>query len=207
MNVAHICTHRFSGELLVITAFTCSARSCHSAKIADDLKKAIMMRSNLLPGIMIQLGMFLIIPILGSCNAISPVKPQSGPTPMASPTDAPINCSTPLATNSIPTQPATLSPSDTQTGVCIDGRVALNDGSGLANVRIYISLAAYAGEIIATTDSNGDFRSGLKFIPGDENVTVWAELEGYIFNPPNYHWRHYHGLELRTLHFTADFSN
>jgi hypothetical protein len=90
-----------------------------------------------------------------------------------------------------------------QTGVRIAGQVALNDGSGLANVSICLGLAAYPGEIIATTDSTGNFHSELEFIPGDENVTVWAELEGYTFDPPDYRWRHYHGLEERNLNFSA----
>jgi len=89
-------------------------------------------------------------------------------------------------------------------GVRINGHVTSNDGSGLSEVKIYLSLAAYTGERIAITDENGNFQSALKYIPGDENVTVWAELEGYSFVPSNYHWRHYHGLEERTLDFTAE---
>lgn len=94
-------------------------------------------------------------------------------------------------------------PSAEQTGVCISGQVALDDGSGLANVAIYLSLASYPGEIIATTDSTGNFQSELKFIPGDETVTIWAELNDYTFHPANYLWRHYYGLEERTLNFSA----
>lgn len=134
--------------------------------------------------------------------------PQTQPSlapslsPSITPTEGQIPIPTPVKSTEIPTP--SLSPG--QTGVLIRGNIMLDDGSGLADVRIYLSLAAYSGEIIATTDSNGDFQSGLKFIPGDENVTVWAELDGYSFNPPIYYWRHYYGLEERTINFSAQAS-
>lgn len=91
-------------------------------------------------------------------------------------------------------------------GVRIYGHVALQDGSSIADARIYLSLAAYPGELIATTDGNGDFQSGIKLIPGDENVTIWVELEGYSFSPSTVSWRHYHGFEEPTLNFTGNHS-
>lgn len=99
----------------------------------------------------------------------------------------------------------TLSPIQTleQTGVQDYGQVVLKDGSGLPNARVFLSLAAYSGEMIAMTDNNGDFQAAFKVIPGDENVTVWAESEGYSFIPPYHIWRHYHGLEKRMLVFKA----
>lgn len=135
------------------------------------------------------LSWIVITIFLASCNLVTP-ESVAPPSPHA--TTGPFS----------PTI-STISPPAEETGVRIAGHVALNDGTGLANVSIYLSLAAYSGERIALTDEDGNFQSGLKFIPGDENVTVWAELEGYTFNPSNYHWRHYHGLEERTLNFSA----
>ena len=93
-----------------------------------------------------------------------------------------------------------------QTGARIHGHITTSEGVSLSNVRIFLSLAAYPGDVIATTDESGDFQSDLKFIPGDENITVWAELEGYTFTPTNYHWRHYYGFEEQQLNFTATVS-
>ncbi len=131
--------------------------------------------------------------------------PQTQPslTPSIAPSITPAGDQTPIPTPVKSTEIPTPSLSPEQTGVLIRGNIMLDGGSGLADVRIYLSLAAYSGEIIATTDSNGDFQSDLMFIPGDENVTVWAELEGYSFNPSIYYWRHYYGLEERTLNFSA----
>ena len=90
-----------------------------------------------------------------------------------------------------------------QIGVQVYGRVALKDGSGLPNAQVYLSLAAYSGEVIAMTDHNGEFPTTFIYISGDENVTVWVESEGYSFIPPYHIWRHYHGLEKKMLIFTA----
>jgi hypothetical protein len=57
--------------------------------------------------------------------------------------------------------------------------------------------------VIATTDRDGAYQSDFAPIPGDEMVTVWAELEGYTFEPEEYYWRHYYGRESRTLNFVA----
>jgi len=112
-----------------------------------------------------------------------------------------------IPTIASPTEISPSSPATEQTGVRISGRVSTSDGSGLSNVRIFLSLAAYPGEVIATTDESGYFQSDLKFIPGDENITIWAELEGYSFTPSNYHWRHYYGYDERILAFTAVMSS
>ena len=82
------------------------------------------------------------------------------------------------------------------------GRVTF-DGKGLADVSIYRSYASYPGELIATTDADGYFQSEFMGIPGDEMISVWAELQNYIFDPPNYRWRHYYGYEEPTLDFVA----
>ena len=77
------------------------------------------------------------------------------------------------------------------------------DGSPLEGVKIYRSFASYEGEVVAVTGKDGTYRSEFMFIPGDEMVTVWAELEGYTFTPENIYWRHYYGYEESTLDFEA----
>lgn len=88
-------------------------------------------------------------------------------------------------------------------GLLINGHVTLVDGSGLADVSIYRSYSAYPGELVATTDQDGFYQSDFAYIPGDENISIWAEREGYFFDPNIYYWRHYIGYEVRTLNFTA----
>jgi hypothetical protein len=90
-------------------------------------------------------------------------------------------------------------------GVVVQGHVWLDaeEGAGLADVVIYRRYSAYPGVLVATTDQDGHYRSDFAPIPGDEMVTVWAELEGYTFEPEEYTWRHYYGSESRTLDFVA----
>jgi hypothetical protein len=92
-----------------------------------------------------------------------------------------------------------------QPGLIIQGDIHLNDaaGPGLAGARIYRSYASYPGSLVATTDPSGHYESEFAYIPGDEMVTVWAEKEGYTFDPQQYYWRHYYGYELRTVDFYA----
>lgn len=87
-----------------------------------------------------------------------------------------------------------------QTGLVLQGTVNI-DGSPLEGVKIYRSFASYEGEAVAVTGKDGTYRSEFMFIPGDEMVTVWAELEGYTFTPENVYWRHYYGYEERMLDF------
>jgi len=106
---------------------------------------------------------------------------------------------------------ATASPTPTaspSSGLVIQGHVRLGSpsGPGLGNVTIYRSFAAYPGTPVATTDATGYYRSGFQYIPGDETVTVWAEKDGFTFDPSNYSWRHYFGYESRTLDFVALFT-
>jgi hypothetical protein len=89
-----------------------------------------------------------------------------------------------------------------ETGLVIQGTVTL-DGSPLEGVKIYRSFASYKGEVVAITGKDGTYRSEFIFIPGDEMVTVRAELEGYSFTPDNEYWRHYHGYEERTVDFVG----
>jgi len=76
-------------------------------------------------------------------------------------------------------------------------------GASLADVKIYRRYASYPGVLLATTDQDGYYQSDLAYVPGDEMVTAWAELDGYTFEPEHYYWRHYYGYESRTLNFVA----
>jgi hypothetical protein len=88
------------------------------------------------------------------------------------------------------------------TGLVIQGKVTI-DGHPLEGVKIYRSFASYEGEAVAVTNKDGNYLSDFMFIPGDEMVTVWAELKDYTFTPENVYWRHYHSYEERTLDFKA----
>jgi hypothetical protein len=68
-------------------------------------------------------------------------------------------------------------------------------GAPLAGVKIYKRFNAYPADLIATTDANGYYQSDFIPIPSDEMVSIQAELAGYTFEPPDCHWRHYHGYE------------
>ena len=108
----------------------------------------------------------------------------------------------------VPTVPPTLQPvtqdnsATKETGLILQGTVTL-DGSPLEGVMIYRSFASYEGEVVAVTGRDGTYRSEFMAIPGDEMVTIWAELESYTFTPENVYWRHYYGYEERTLDFSG----
>lgn len=108
---------------------------------------------------------------------------------------------TPMPTPAPKPSPA---PSDLP-GLVVRGRVTL-DGVGLTNVKIYKRFSAYPHDLIAVTDENGYYESNFIPIPGDEMVSVEAELAGYTFTPPYYYWRHYHGYEITTYDFVATAS-
>jgi hypothetical protein len=92
-----------------------------------------------------------------------------------------------------------------QPGMVIQGRVTLDDAGqgGVANVKIYRSFASYPGVVVATTDQDGRYVTPFQPVPGDEMVTVWAEREGYTFEPARYNWRHYFGFQVYQLDFAA----
>jgi len=77
------------------------------------------------------------------------------------------------------------------------------NGAGLAGVKIYKRFNAYPPDLIAVTDENGYYESDFIAIPGDEMVSIEAELAGYTFDPPFHYWRHYHGYEIRSCNFAA----
>ena len=85
----------------------------------------------------------------------------------------------------------------------VKGQVRLEDGTALPDVSIYRSYASYDGSVAAITDQHGSYQSSFAHIPGDEMVTVWAELAGYTFEPERESWRHYAGYEVRVLDFVA----
>ena len=122
--------------------------------------------------------LFLVLILLVACN-LPPLVPTLTPTsPVASPT--PVN----------------------MPGIIVRGHVTLN-GAGLAGVNIYKRFSAYPRELIATTDKDGYYESTFIPFPGDEMVSVEAELTGYTIDPPYYYWRHYHGYEETTRDFVA----
>jgi hypothetical protein len=92
-------------------------------------------------------------------------------------------------------------PSD-KPGMVVRGQVTSN-GVGLAGVNIYKRFNAYPHDLIAVSDEGGYYESEFIAIPGDEMVSVEAELAGYTFDPPFYYWRHYHGSETTTCNFAA----
>jgi hypothetical protein len=95
-------------------------------------------------------------------------------------------------------------------GLIIQGHVWQHHegGPGLAGVDIYRRYASYPwGAPVATTNADGFYQSDFSYIPGDEMVTVRAELDGYTFQPAYYYWRHYHGYRIMTLEFVATASN
>lgn len=134
------------------------------------------------------------------------------PAPTEGEIAAPVFASTATPTPTAPGRGVTPEAITPQPGLLIKGYVRLADGSGVANVRIYRAFSAYPGNVVATTDAEGYYESGFQYIPGDEMVRVWAELEGYDFEledealswePGLYYWRHYYGPESATLNFVA----
>lgn len=125
------------------------------------------------------------------------VYPTLDTTPTFTPTAS-------LVPSAAPTRPtiATSASSTHEPGLLVRGRVTF-EGAGLAGVSIYRSYASYPGELIAVTDANGYYQSEFMGIPGDEMVTITAELSGYLFDPPYIYWRHYHSYEETTCDFAA----
>jgi hypothetical protein len=101
--------------------------------------------------------------------------------------------------------PITPTPTPGATGLNLQGTVRLS-GRGLANVRIYRQMASYGEVLVATTGLDGKYKADFLFIPGDETITIRPAMNGFVFTPVNVSWRHYHGLENKTLDFTASFA-
>ena len=69
---------------------------------------------------------------------------------------------------------------------------------------VQVFLASYTWPATAAvTDAEGRYETSLIYMPGDEMVTVRPVLAGYTFDPPQYYWRHYYGLEDAVRDFAA----
>ncbi len=90
---------------------------------------------------------------------------------------------------------------ETAPGIVIHGSVRNSSEKGVENVAIYAEYAGIAGELVAVTDSQGNYETKFYTIPGDEMVTVWAQRTGLQFQPENCFWRHYYGYEMKTCDF------
>ncbi|MFT3891895.1 MAG: hypothetical protein QM730_09705 [Anaerolineales bacterium] len=135
-----------------------------------------------------KLFLIVVVLLLLSCNLPTP----TSPVPIASPTSVVTLTPAPALSPTAPNDP----------GLVVHGQVTFN-GVGLAGVKIYKRFNAYPPDLIATTDVNGYYESDFIYIPGDETVSVQAELAGYTFEPPDCHWRHYYGYENTGCDFTA----
>jgi hypothetical protein len=127
---------------------------------------------------------------------LQPLTVTDTPTPTGTATTTPTATSTPS-----PTPTATVTP-----GLTVRGHVRLNSasGPGVPNVAIHLYFAGYApGPVVATTNAEGYYETSFFYIPGDETVTLWPELPGYTFEPPQHYWRHYYGVENAVRDFIA----
>jgi len=99
-------------------------------------------------------------------------------------------------------KPGTPTPEPGGPGLYLKGTVRRN-GVGVAGVKIYRGYASLSGVVVATTGSDGTYQAAFAPIPGDETITVRAELAGYSFEPAQVSWRHYYGIETKTVDFIA----
>lgn len=140
------------------------------------------------------------------CLAALTVTPTA--TATLPPTSTPSATPTPTPTASATVTPAT-GPTPTETpilGVRVRGyvRVGSDTGPGLAGVNMRFYLGGEApGPVVATTDANGFYISQFMTIPGQADVNLWAEKDGYTFYPPLISWRHYYGVEDVAYDFVA----
>lgn len=147
------------------------------------------------PSLRMLVGMGGILLALLACSI--PARPAATPTP------PPV-----LPTPSLPPLPA---PTGTpQPGLLLRGYVLAPDGKGIPGAKIYRAFASYPGVVVATSGASGYYAADFQNIPGDEMVTVWAELPGYTLEALNpgcaqgkCYWRHYYGYERAALYFVA----
>lgn len=109
----------------------------------------------------------------------------------------PVSAPSPTCT---PTESATPLP-----GLRVSGFVRLNDssGPGLSGVRVLLAFSSYPAHETCTTGADGHYETSFNFIPGDEMIRVWAELEGFSFDPAMHYWRHWFGRENAVRDFVA----
>ena len=77
----------------------------------------------------------------------------------------------------------------------IRGRVAMEDGTGVADVGIYVGVTCMSdlgGWLVTTTDQEGYYEGEINCpFDHDETLRVFAALEGYAFVPEFDCWRTY----------------
>jgi formylglycine-generating enzyme required for sulfatase activity len=91
-------------------------------------------------------------------------------------------------------------------GVYLSGYVweGGSSGVGVPGVAIYRYLAGQGpAGVVAVTDPHGYYEAPFVHIPGVETITVWANSEGYEFEPSEYRWVHYDGVEVAQRNFQA----
>lgn len=69
-------------------------------------------------------------------------------------------------------------------------RMFNENGPGVPGIAIYWSLAGYPSELAATTDQNGYYASGIRYIPVRETITVDAQGGKFFYQPMHYVWVH-----------------
>jgi hypothetical protein len=88
----------------------------------------------------------------------------------------------------------------------VDGyvRIGSADGLGLAEVKIYRSIASYEGQVVATTNAEGYYWAQPLDTQGhQETLSMWAEMPGYSFDPDVSYWIYYGYGGKVTLNFVA----
>ena len=135
--------------------------------------------------------------------------PTATATPTETATPTATASSTPTATPS-PTATPTFSPTPTPTNTVVPGLIVRghvrreNTLEGVPGVAVQVFLAGYAWPVAAgVTDADGFYETDFIYIPGDELITVKPALTGVTFEPPQYFWRHYAGVENAVRDFVA----
>lgn len=71
-------------------------------------------------------------------------------------------------------------------------REGSSSGAGLSGVDIYQAIATYGGVLVATTDANGYYEVSPLDTQGQQaTIRLWAEKDGYTFDPVEYLWVYY----------------
>ena len=96
-----------------------------------------------------------------------------------------------------------------QPGLIVRGSVSLASpddpatGPGLEGVIIYFASAGHPSEIVAATDNLGQYATDFVPVPGDEEIRMWPELDGYRFDPAYYKVMNSIPFEVRKMNFLA----
>jgi hypothetical protein len=143
-----------------------------------------------------------VAPTLTSAPIASPVVLVVTATPAAPPTATQAPAASPTATSAAG-RLSTPTPTPPDLGWLLRGRVRLADGSGLAGARIMFYYIKGNNNAYATSGPDGSYLGESRWTPGTEQITVWAELAGYTFDPPQFSWTHAPGYEERVVDFVA----